>query len=293
MQKPNFITVGAAKSATTSIHYYLSQHPDIFMSEPKEPQYFVANKVKDLIHLSISEKDDYYNLFKESIGKKIIGESSVFYLFFYEEAIKNIKKELGEDVKILIVLRNPIDRAFSAFLHIKRSHSTFHDKSFEDLIKLDLEKDPYLEELTPMAKIIRMGMYSEMIQAYKNAFKNVKIVLFDDFTNDTNAFLKDILTFLDVSTEIEFVKEEHRNLGGWSWKNPKLRNFFFRDSLLKRISKKIFGDKTKTFTSYIIKLFPKEKQFIKKSTRKELKNIFATDVAKVEELLCKNLKHWV
>ena len=152
---PNFLIVGAAKSGTSSLHQYLLQHPDIFMPtfneeglSLKEPQFLIKSKVEKRLHFGIWEWKEYLSIFEDVEEQKVIGEASVFYLYYYEEAIKNIKSRLGNDVKIIILLRNPVDRAFSAFLHV--SKSVKESLSFEDALAQEegrLEKDL---SLTPM-----------------------------------------------------------------------------------------------------------------------------------------------
>src|SRR2546423_13792913 len=100
MNKPNFLLVGAGKSATRSLYNYLIQHPDVFMPKMKEPQFFVAKEVKGRIQKWVEDEKKYFHLFDVTHGKKAIGEASVMYLFFYREAIPNIKKYLGDEVKI-------------------------------------------------------------------------------------------------------------------------------------------------------------------------------------------------
>ena len=74
----------------------------------------------------------YYNLFSESKDEKKLGEASVNYLYHYDEVIPRVKKELG-DIDIIIVLRNPVERAFSNFKY----QSIVQYKSFEESLKLE------------------------------------------------------------------------------------------------------------------------------------------------------------
>ena len=108
---PNFLIVGAAKSGTTSLYHYLKEHPEIYMSPVKEPKFITSQfltfpfegkgdeKVEKNIIKSFRE---YCNLFKDVNNEKIIGEASVDNIYFNDDAIKNIKKYLG-NVKIVIV----------------------------------------------------------------------------------------------------------------------------------------------------------------------------------------------
>ena len=95
MSLPNLLIVGAAKSGTTSLHEYLKQHPDIFMSNHKEPHFLINNDIgKSRVHRAVIDLQSYQNLFTEGKELKYRGESSVMYLLFPEISIGNIKKYL-------------------------------------------------------------------------------------------------------------------------------------------------------------------------------------------------------
>ena len=124
---PNFLIVGAAKSGTSSLHNYLNQHPDIFLPtynihgvKVKEPRFLISKLVKDRLHEGIWTLEEYQSLFFNCVDYSAVGESTVLYLYYYEEAIKNIKKYLGNNIKIIIMLRNPIERAYSAYNFLVR-----------------------------------------------------------------------------------------------------------------------------------------------------------------------------
>ena len=107
---PNFLIVGAAKSGTTSLYQYLHEHPEIFMSGNKEPRFFISSvftnmssddpRYSALLDLTITEYDEYTKLFRDAGKYKAIGEATATYLYYYQEAIPNIKKYLN-DVKII------------------------------------------------------------------------------------------------------------------------------------------------------------------------------------------------
>ena len=179
---PNFLIVGAAKSGTSSLHNYLNQHPDIFMPtfnkngvNVKEPQFFVKEKVMDRIHSGVWDWENYIDLFKQAESHQAIGEASVFYLYYYEEAIKNIKRYLNNEIKIIIILRNPIDRAFSAYTHVSRSVK--ENLSFEEAIELEDKRLIKDKKLTPMVRYKDMGLYYKMVNAFLKSFDNVHLRL--------------------------------------------------------------------------------------------------------------------
>ena len=101
---PNLLIVGAAKSGTTSLHNYLDQHPDIFMSKHKEPHFLINNEIgNSRIPNGISDINAYSNLFVAGSNAKYRGESSAMYLQFPDIVIENIKRNLANDVKIIII----------------------------------------------------------------------------------------------------------------------------------------------------------------------------------------------
>ena len=105
--KPNFFIPGAAKSGTSSLHELLDTHPDISMSNEKEPVYWNNKLFNEFENLEISR---YLNLFEQDV--KIKGESTTSYMY-YESFIRNIKNNFQQSPKFIFILRNPIDRYIS------------------------------------------------------------------------------------------------------------------------------------------------------------------------------------
>src|SRR3990172_9835933 len=130
---PDFFVVGAARSGTTSLHYYLKQHPEIFMPEVKEIKFFrFLNTPIELIRMVKKKRalrlvykfDDYIGHFEKALDTQMIGEANPGYLYVYKDTIKNIKvvyRENYKNLKIIIILRNPVDRAWSHFMFDRRS----------------------------------------------------------------------------------------------------------------------------------------------------------------------------
>ena len=89
------------------------------MCTPKEPHFLIANEIgKDRIPISIDDENEYLNLFLKGEFKKYRGESSVMYLMYPEIVIPKINETFGADCKIIIMLRNPIERAYSGYHHV-------------------------------------------------------------------------------------------------------------------------------------------------------------------------------
>ena len=295
---PNFLIIGAAKSGTSSLHQYLHQHPDIFMStfneegvSVKEPQFLVKSKLEKRLHFGIWELKEYFSIFKDVKEQKAIGEASVFYLYFYTEAIKNIKSILGNDVKIIIILRNPVDRAYSAFLHV--SKSVKESLSFEEALSQEegrLEKDL---TLTPMVMYKDMGLYYNMVKAYRENFENVHVILYEDFRDKTDEVLKNVFDFLDVNINTKINSSIKHNVRGKRWKNQKIKNLFQKDNVFKNIYMKFVPDIIKDIVKEtLLKLSTSKVTSMNKVTKEYLELFFKEDINKLSELIEKDLKHW-
>lgn len=171
MNFPNLLIVGAAKSGTTSLYNYLSKHPDIFMSVNKEPHFLINKEIGSTrIPNGINDLEEYTQLFINGSSFKYRGEASAMYLQFPDISIKNIRKYLSPKTKILIMLRNPIDRAFSGYHHVRRFNK-IENLNFEEAINVC--EDRYVRNLniTPASRYLNIGLYSEKVSKYLNEFK--------------------------------------------------------------------------------------------------------------------------
>ena len=163
---PNLLIVGAAKSGTTSLHNYLKQHPDFFMTNHKEPHFLINNEIGvKRVHKAVTTLSDYQKMFEGSSEYKYRGESSVMYLPFPDIAIRNIKKYLNKDVKIIIMLRNPVERAFAGYLHNVR-YNTSENLSFEEAIEKSEERYQKNNDMTPDTRYLHVGMYYNQVKKY-------------------------------------------------------------------------------------------------------------------------------
>lgn len=295
---PNFLIVGAAKSGTSSLHNYLHEHPEVFMPsynregmKVKEPRFLIKDLVQHRLHNGVWNFEEYRCLFSDVREEKVIGESTVLYLYYYQHAIKNIKYYLGEEVKIIIMLRNPIDRAYSAFQHVSRGLK--ETNSFEESLEIEKGRLERETNLTPMVMYKEMGMYYSMVKAYKDSFKNIHIVFYEDFRDNIALEMNKVYSFLGISKDINVNLNKRYNVGGKKWKNKKSKHFFMKDNLAKSILKLITPKKIRQeIRNKLVNLSTKEVEEMKKETRNMLNNYFQEDIKKLSELLNKDLQHW-
>jgi hypothetical protein len=309
LKYPNFFIVGAPKCGTTSLHYWLSQHPEIFMSEPKEPHFFCTDLHEEADNFNNNknnyflyrDKDDYLKLFKAAKNEKIIGEASTLY-FHSNKTAENIKNRTIKP-KIIISIRNPVK-------FIQSWHSQLLGKA--ENIK-DLDKALEAEEERIKGKKLNTSMsgcpsflyykklahFSNYINYYFSIFdkKDIKIILLDDIRDKPKETYKDILEFLDVD-DTDFTPK-------FEVKNPNLKpRLNFLDSLLKKsdsiVLKKIYQKTIAKSTRKKVYSFLDRKNkkiarrsSINKKLELKLKKEFKTEVERLSKITDRDLiKLW-
>ncbi len=193
---PNFFIVGTVKGGTTSLYEYLKQHPQVFMASPKEPHFFSNLKPSQeyLGKRVVSNRADYLSLFKEASHFNAVGEASTSYLWEKETPYR-IKKCIP-NAKIIIILRDPIDRAFSHYLMDVRDG--LQDRPFYDALLEDYsatEKGYFISHL-----YVELGMYYKQVKRYIDAFgrQSLLILSFDDFKRDSGMVFGKVARFLEI-----------------------------------------------------------------------------------------------
>ena len=197
--KPDFFIVGAPKCGTTAMNGYLRQHPQIFMPERKDLTYFGMDLEFERPRLS---RDEYLSLFREANGVSRIGESSVWYM--YSKTAAEEIKSFSPSASIIVMLRNPVDMLYA-------QHSQFLYNCNEDIPDFEtaLEAEPERKQgkRIPRQSHFVEGLfyretakYTEQLLRYFDTFghRNVHVILYDDFKQDTAKAYRDTLVFLGV-----------------------------------------------------------------------------------------------
>ena len=270
------------------------------MSSSKEPKFITSQflsfpfkgigdeKVEQNIIKSFRE---YCNLFKGVNYEKIIGEASADSLYFYDGAIKNIRKYLG-NVKIVIVLRDPIERAFSHFCHFIRDEREY--LTFEDALKE--EKNRKKCNWVFGWHYSSVGFYYKQVKAYLDNFGQVKIYLFDDLKKDTLGLVKDIYEFLEVDISFTPDVSVKYNVSGIP-KNKFIHKFLREQNILKSMVKPVvktlipYKERRKVIEK--IKMKNLQKPQMKPETREYLKNLYREDILKLQDLIKRDLSSWL
>jgi hypothetical protein len=239
MAMPNFLVIGAMKGGTTSLHRYLGQHPDIFMSRVKEPKFFARQSVMEMKLFAGRTPDvrdfaEYRALFDEAGSHAARGEATPLYLCD-SRAPAEIRRHIP-DAKLIAILRQPVDRAYSAYV-MKRRQGLEH-LEFEDALA---------EEPNRIAKrwdyswhYAGLSRYTEQLERYYGLFgrTQIKVILSDDLLRDTRGVLQDLFRFLGVDDSFEPDVSTRHNEAALS-RSPRLYRWLIRPSAVREGAKRI------------------------------------------------------
>ncbi len=197
---PNFFIIGAQKSGTSSLHAMLKQHPDIFMSEIKELEFFNhSNRVnEEFFHR------DYLKHFQDANGQAIIGESTASYIWTYSpdspwcnqskvynrQIPRSIKDYLGDNVQFLVILRDPVQRAVSAYMHHFRNGRI-------------RGKNADIKSVGKKFGIIDIGFYARHLKEWLLWYPADSFCIFryEELFEDLDPHIKRLCSFLNIQGE--------------------------------------------------------------------------------------------
>lgn len=298
---PNFLVGGPPKGASTSLYFYLKQHPEIYASPVKQTRFFSVFYDKGI---------DYYlkTYFSGVKDEKMVGEATPTY-FLLPYVAKRIY-DFNPDMKIIFCLRNPVERAFSGWSmrvnngteHLpfkeameenfkQRQHLKFETEEEGRVWQEDMLRDDRLEE-TGSRTYLEGGMYSYNLKAYLKYFpqEQIKVIFMEDLQKDVRKTMKEVYAFLGVDPDFVIPNIEKKN----TYKKSKIK---LLDPILgknKKLSKVIANmlpgavKKKVLDTMYVEgskkKITPEDKQIAY--------GYFKEDINELERLLKKDLSHW-
>ena len=229
---PQFLLIGAARAGTTAIYSYLRQCPEIFMPRVKEPNFFAfegqtlacRGPGADYINNSITRLADYRDLFATSPPGAVLGEASPLYLFADQAAARILHH--APDARLVVVLRNPVEQAFSHFMYATKQRI---EPLTDFVAALNAEDQRIADGWQPLFGYSRFPRYSEQLARYLALFPREQILirLYEEFERDPATLMQDILAHIGVTSGFRPDMAIKHNAGGV----PK--NRIFQDFLMK------------------------------------------------------------
>ena len=294
---PNFIILGAAKSGTTALYHYLQQHPQIYLSPIKETEFFAFEGEdlnfqgpKDMPRLSITTLEDYQAQFDGVEDETAIGEASPVYLYS-SKAPERIHNYLP-DAKLIVILRNPVERAYSQFLMFVRDNR----EPLRDFMQaVDEEETRIAQNWAWGWHYVRVGLYYQQLKRYFERYQQeqIEVYLYEELKSNPEGVLKDIFNFLEVDVNFIPNTSVKHNVSGIP-QNQLIHSWLYDKNLIKKVVKPFLPEKLRK--EIFIKLKKKQKLHkpkLTKEIKQQLLPYFKEDILKLQELIAKDLSGWL
>lgn len=308
MTLPNFLVIGAIKGGTTSLYHYLKQHPQIYLSPIKEARFFAVEFDQPMDtgfnrFAPVKDLESYCALFEQVTDEKAIGEVSPQYLCS-PVAAANIKAHIP-DAKLIAVLRNPVDRAYSSFMHHVRDGAE-PLTNFADA--LAAEPDRIQQQYGPLWHYKQAGFYYEQLQRYYACFDSsqIKIYLYEDLRHNLPGVLQEIFQFLEVDPNFMPDTRTKHNVSGvpqnaylhqtLSKRNPAYRALRSTLNYLPQLKSSVKESAVlKAYQRWVdqIKTQNLVKPVLSDELRVKLTQAYRTDILQVQDLIHRDLSHWL
>jgi len=294
---PDFILIGAAKSGTTSLYHYLKQHPGIYMSPVKEPKYFslVGSQLDfsgpgdTLIQRGTTTTlEDYRQLFEDAPAHSLCGEASTIYLDDPQAAARIM--EAIPQAKLMVVLRHPADRAYSAYMHLVRDG--WEQLGFEEALKAEQQRreDNYYYYWRYQDR----GFYGRALQEYYKLVprEQIKVFLHEDLEADPHRLLAEMFAFLGLETDCVVDVSARHNRSGIP-QNAALSKTLTGSHPLKQVLKTLIPERLGHRLVSKIQAATLKRPPLREETRRRLIEIYRQDINLLSELIDRDLTHWL
>lgn len=293
---PNFLIIGAPKAGTTSLFYYLDAHPQVYLCPVKEVGFFWAYGAnvqpqgpgkERLKNRLVDDLERYQRLFEAVRDEKAIGEASVRYL--NNPRSPGLIHQFIPNARLIVSLRQPAERAFSAFVH-NRQDGVEPCSNFSEALAQERQgvRDGWTQ-----ARYLHNGFYAQSLKRYFALFQRqqLHISLFEDLKYQPEELMRSIFNFLEVDPTFRPDTSQKHNASGLI-RNPVLRILYARLSRLRATMRPWISPKLRhNITEWMLK--DAEKLHLSPELRAELTEFYRPEIEELQDLLQRDLSHWL
>ena len=293
---PSFLIIGAQKAGTTALWWYLRQHPDVFMPERKEPHHFTFvgspprfSGPRSVLDRAIVDRAEYERLFASGRGRRALGEASPSYL--YAEGVAERIRATIPDARLIAILRQPAERAFSAYLHFRRDGRE-PAASFEEALALEEERRragwgyPW--------RYRDLGFYARQLARYYAVFPRdrLRVYLTEDLSRDALSVVTDAYAFLGVDSSFRPDTSLRPNVSGIP-RSPLLQPVFAWQGPVRARLAALIPRGTRMRLRSTLGRTLLQRPRLDPETRARLTADFADDIRELNVLLERDLSPWL
>jgi sulfotransferase family protein len=272
------------------------KEPHFFAFEDERPNFQGPGDQELYDHIGVSDIDVYRALFQGVAKEKAIGEASVYYLYL-EKARDRIQHYLP-NVKLIVILRDPAERAYSNFLYMIRDDK---EPLSEFALALQAEDERIQSNWGPLWHYKQVGFYYEQLQRYYEVFdrEQIRVYLYEDLTDDPASLLRDACTFLGVDDAFAPKGSVKHNVSGLP-RNKHLHvlhRFLLRPHPVKAILKPFLPLRLRRPLHEGLLNTLRNRNLVKPpfpvEMRQQLTEVYREDVLKLQELIQRDLSKWL
>lgn len=299
-QLPNFLVLGTAKAATSSLYVYLKQHPDIYLSPITELNFF-AHEGRDLNFRGpgdleyiwsdslVATYEDYRKQFASTNGKTAVGEVSTHNL--YSVQAPALIKRYIPNVKMIAMLRHPAERAFSAFSHMVRDG---REETSDFAAALAREPARIRDNWEPLWHYKSMGFYGAQLSRYLDLFDRdkIRVYLYDDFMARPLEVMQDIYRFIGVDAAFIPDMSDKYNVSTMP-RNRQLQDMMMGKSYVRSALRSLVPESARSRLRDFILQHNTKRLKLSPDTRRQLTNDYGDDIGLLGRLLGSDLSHWL
>lgn len=297
---PQFICIGAAKAGTTSLHHYLSQHPSIYLHPEKELWFWHLNRNPNKSIQRYFPKperlEDYLKCFEACGDNQIAGEICPSYLCYPDLTIASLRElhPYWQDLKLFAILRHPLERLKSNYLMIEKLGLDPRRLTLEECILRENEAR-HDNLLLPDLNYVANSMYHWQLQPYFEAFKHIKVFLYDDLCDSPQALIQEVFEFIGVDPQVSSQINYHNraNVTGRGLR-PRNRVWAALYSTVKRGARALPRSVRRAGKGVVTAVTHREPDTsISESTSRRLQECFRGDLEQLQLLIDRDLSAWI
>jgi hypothetical protein len=303
MAFPHFLVLGAAKSGTVSLYHYLRQHPNIFMCPVNEPNFFALDGLDLRNHFHgpgdratlrkhcIQDRAAYEALFTGARPGQKLGESSPLYL--YSPHAPHRIQHHAPTARLIVLLRHPVDRAFSNFRHHRIAGieplSRFEQALAAEPARLAAGWGPW-----PFWAYRHVGNYADQLQRYLTLFPpgQLLICFYEQLRDDPQALLQKIFHFIGVSSDFVPDTSIRHNISRRP-RIPTLHRLMTRPNPMKKAVKRALPTPFRNVLATMLRRLNEERQSLQPRLRRDLTQSYRLQIEQLQELSDQDLTHWL
>ena len=297
MTMPNFLIIGAMKAGTTALYTYLEQHPQVYMSPVKEPNFFAFEDERmgflapqdqeGINRTSVTDIEAYRALFKGVTNEVALGEASHWYLYS-PKAPGRIRHHIP-DAKLIAVLRDPVERAYSQFLHFVRDGQ----EPLSDFALAVQEEERRIRNNWAFGRYASRGFYHAQLKRYFDAFdrRQIKVYLYEDLSADPVGVIQDIFRFIGVDEAFVPEMSVKPNVSGVP-RNRTLHALLTRPQRIKAVLQPHLPAGVLRLASDLRDRNLAKPQ-LAPEVRRQMIEMYREDILKLQDLIDRDLSKWL